>query len=61
MEFALVQAGLGDVDAAFAALDDAVGARISDLVRLHLLPWPAAVRDDPRFEGLLRRIGLTPL
>ena len=58
MEFALVRAGLGEIDAVFAALDQALDARISDLVRVHLLPWPDAVRDDDRFAALLRRVGL---
>jgi tetratricopeptide (TPR) repeat protein len=57
MEFALVHAGLGEVDAAFAALDGAIDARISDLVRVHLLPWPDVVRDDARFAGVLVRVG----
>ena len=58
LESALVQAGLGEFDATFLALDQAVQARISDLVRLHLLPWPDGVRYDVRFADLLARVGL---
>lgn len=58
LEFALVHAGLGDVDAAFTALDRAIDDRISDLIRIHLLPWPDAVREDARFPALITRVGL---
>jgi len=57
LEFALVHAGLGEADAAFAALGRAVDERISDLIRVRLLPWPDAVRRDSRFAALVARLG----
>ncbi|HSJ65862.1 MAG TPA: protein kinase [Gemmatimonadaceae bacterium] len=61
LDFALVHAGLGDVAQTFAALARAVEERVSDMARVNLLPWPDAVREDPRFEALLRELRLRPL
>jgi len=58
LEFAYVHAGLGDVDATFGAIARAVAERISDLVRLDFLPWPAEIRSDPRYPAVLAAIGL---
>jgi serine/threonine protein kinase/tetratricopeptide (TPR) repeat protein len=58
LELALAHAGLHQVDEVFTALDRAVEERISDLVRLKRLYWPADVREDPRFAALLRTLGL---
>jgi TolB-like protein len=48
----------GEADRAFALLDQAYEARVPQL--LHLVADPAfdAVRDDPRYDALLRRIGI---
>jgi tetratricopeptide (TPR) repeat protein len=58
LEIAYVCAGLGDRNATFAALDRAVAERISDLVRIDFLLWPADIRSDPRYAALLATIGL---
>jgi serine/threonine protein kinase/tetratricopeptide (TPR) repeat protein len=58
LDVALVHAGLGDVDAVFASLADADAERVSDLIRMRVLPWPDAVTSDPRFATLLRTLGL---
>ena len=58
LEFALVYAGLGRVDDAITWLRRAHDDRASDFARVKLLPWPAAVRGDPRFAALVRQIGL---
>jgi hypothetical protein len=60
LEIAYVCAGLDDRDAMFEALDRAVAERISDLVRIDFLPWPAEIRSDPRYAALLATIGLKP-
>jgi serine/threonine protein kinase/tetratricopeptide (TPR) repeat protein len=60
LELAYIHAGLGQIDATFAALDRARAEHISDLVRLDFLPWPADIRSDPRYDALLEAIGLTP-
>jgi len=56
LDFALVHAGLGESENTFAQLNRALDERTSDLVRMKLLPWPAAVRSDPRFGELLGRV-----
>jgi pentatricopeptide repeat protein len=60
LELAQVHAGLGDTSAVFRLLGQAVEHRSSDLVRLRINPWPAAVRQDSRFDGIAQRIGLPP-
>jgi TolB-like protein/Tfp pilus assembly protein PilF len=61
LDCALVYAGLGDVDATFEWLKTAEEERVSDLVRLKLLPWPEAVSSDPCFRELTHRLGLPDL
>ncbi len=58
LDLALIHAGLGDVDATFAELGRAVEERISDLVRVKLLPWPDVVGSDRRFDALVAELGL---
>ena len=54
---ALLHAALGDTDAAFAALDRAVERREDAAVSLLVNPRVDALRSDPRFDALLRRVG----
>jgi eukaryotic-like serine/threonine-protein kinase len=58
LDRALCLAGLGEHDEAFRLLGVAVDERVSDLVRLHVLPWPAAMRADPRYAAVARRVGI---
>jgi hypothetical protein len=58
LDYALAYDGLGEVDQVFAQLDRAVDDAISDLVRLKVLAWSDAVRHDPRFDLLAKKIGL---
>jgi serine/threonine-protein kinase len=55
---ALVYAGLGEKDKAFAALNDAYDERSHWLVWLKLDPRWGELSSDPRFAELVRRIGL---
>jgi tetratricopeptide (TPR) repeat protein len=55
LDFALVHAGLGEADQVFARLNQALDERISDMMRVALLPWPDAVRNDPRFTAVTAR------
>lgn len=55
--FALVFAGLDDRDAAFLYLDKAYELRDIFLVMLTCAHWWDPLREDPRFERLLRRCG----
>ncbi|MCC7179329.1 MAG: tetratricopeptide repeat protein [Acidobacteria bacterium] len=56
--FALVHAGLGDRDAAFAALEDAFNDRSPMLNSVNSEPLFDPLRDDPRLADLLRRLNL---
>jgi tetratricopeptide (TPR) repeat protein len=57
MDFAVVFAGLGDVDSTFRWLENAYETRAS---RVHELSWMYfdSVRSDPRYSDLIRRLGL---
>jgi TolB-like protein/tetratricopeptide (TPR) repeat protein len=56
--FAVMHAGLGDSNAAFAWFDKAVKERDDRLVYLAVDPLADPLRQDPRFGKLLSRIGL---
>jgi TolB-like protein/Tfp pilus assembly protein PilF len=58
LDCALVCDGLGERDRTFAYLDEALNLRISDVVRLKVLHWSAALCADPRFVTLCERAGL---
>ena len=57
---ALVQTALGDRDRAFLSLERAIDARESFVGMLKVDPLLDPLRSDPRFGGLLQRVGLTP-
>jgi TolB-like protein len=57
-EIALIYAGLGDKDGAFAWLEKAYGARDKGLTFLGMDPCVDPLRSDPRFHDLVRRVGL---
>ena len=54
---AMVHSALGDVDAAFRKLDDAVVERATWLPAVRFLPAFDRIRQDERFAGLMQRIG----
>ncbi|MDQ6652311.1 MAG: protein kinase [Acidobacteriota bacterium] len=54
---AVVYAGLGDKDQAFAWLEQAYQDRSFFLIWLKVEPRFDSLRDDPRFQDLLRRVG----
>ncbi len=58
--FARIYTGLGDKDQAFAWLEKAYAERATPLYFLKVDPIWDPLRSDPRFNDLLRRIGLTP-
>lgn len=51
-------AAAGDTSAAMEWLEAAYRQRHPDLVRLNVEPHYAALRANPRFRDLLRRVGL---
>ena len=57
-EIALVYAGLGNKDEAFAWLEESYKVRDKGLTYLKLDPCMDPLRSDPRFQNLLRRVGL---
>ena len=56
-DFALVHLGLGDKDAFFEFLELAYRSRCYELVPIQVDPKFDAVRNDPRFSKMLRRLG----
>ena len=58
-EIALIHFGLGETDQGFDWLEKALVERSGWLVYLNREPRLAAMRSDPRFQDILRRIGFT--
>lgn len=56
-EIALIYAGLGDKDNAFAWLGQAFNARDKGMLFLKIDPCLDPLRSDPRFADLLKRVG----
>ncbi|HET8674206.1 MAG TPA: tetratricopeptide repeat protein, partial [Blastocatellia bacterium] len=59
--FAIVHAGLGQKDQAFEWLERAFEKHAVDLFTLKVEPMFDGLRSDPRFQDLLRRIGLASI
>jgi len=57
-EIALVYAGLGEKDEAFAWLEKSLAAHDKGLTYLKIDPCVDPLRSDVRFNGLVRRVGL---
>ena len=55
---AVAYAWLGDKDKAFHLLDEAYAERDARMICIRTEPSLDPLRDDPRFNDLLRRIGL---
>jgi TolB-like protein/DNA-binding winged helix-turn-helix (wHTH) protein/Tfp pilus assembly protein PilF len=58
MMFVMPYVGIGDKDQAFASLEKSVAAHSPGLVTLRVEPAFDPLRSDPRFDDLLRRVGL---
>jgi adenylate cyclase len=58
IDVALVHLGLGEIDAALDELERAFEEKDAALVYLRTNPGLAALRSEPRFQDLLKRIGL---
>jgi serine/threonine protein kinase/Tfp pilus assembly protein PilF len=54
----MIHVGLGDHDRAFSCLEDALQQRSSCMMNLRVDPQLDPLRSDPRFERLLREVGL---
>ena len=57
-KFAVIHAGLGEAEAAFARLEQAYAESDERLVLLDVDPHMDPLREDPRFTDLRRRVGL---
>jgi tetratricopeptide (TPR) repeat protein len=57
-DLALINIGLGQKDAAFELLRDAVEERCGWLIFLKIEPVLDSIRSDPRFKDLIRAVGL---
>jgi tetratricopeptide (TPR) repeat protein len=57
MAFALIEVGLGDHDRAFHFLERAYALRALRLLLIEVDPRFDAIRSDPRYEPLMRRLG----
>ena len=55
---ALIYAGLGENDQAFAWLDRAYEERAFQMQWIKIEPRLDGLRPDPRFQDLMRRVGL---
>jgi predicted Zn-dependent protease len=55
-----VYIGLGNKDQAFVWLEKAYRERSNYLAYIKVFPLVDSLRSDPRFDDLLRRIGLAP-
>jgi serine/threonine protein kinase/tetratricopeptide (TPR) repeat protein len=56
--FAGINTGLGEIDRAIECLEKSYEERSHWLIYLHMDPSMDALRDNPRFQDLLRRVGL---
>ena len=59
-ELAILYAGLGDKEEAFAALEKACAIHDPQMQYLKIETHYDSLRSDPRFADLLRKVGLTP-
>jgi TolB-like protein/Tfp pilus assembly protein PilF len=57
---AMAYANLGEHDLAFERLEEAIRERVGWITWLGVEPSLDCIRDDPRFEGLLEKVGLRP-
>jgi hypothetical protein len=57
ISYALVYAGLGDKEQAFAWLEKAVAVRSTNMLQMSIEPVLDGLRSDPRYAELLRIVG----
>lgn len=60
VDIGLLHAHLGEADLAFEWLEKAYRAHAAELEDLKIVPFFDPLRSDPRFQDLVRRVGLPP-
>ena len=55
-QYAQIRAQLGQKDQAFAELDNALATRDPGLINLKVDPFLDPIREDPRYEVLVRKL-----
>ena len=60
LEFAWIQFALGETDLGFRWMQKALEDRSFDLISIKVDPRFDALKDDPRFETIARRMGVVP-
>ena len=58
--FAVIHEGLGEKTEALAELEKAYNLGSEEVLNLAIQPLHDSLRGDPRYEDLVRRMGLTP-
>lgn len=58
LEVAMAYSAFGDTDEAFRWMEKAIAERADCMAMLAAEPWLEGIRRDPRFPGLLHRVGL---
>lgn len=58
LQFALAHLGLGDLEAMFASLEQAIAIAVVDLPSIHVDPRFKQLRGNPRFASILSRLHL---
>jgi tetratricopeptide (TPR) repeat protein len=61
VDIAFVYLGLGEKERALELLEQAYRERSWQVAFLRVEPWVDSLRDDPRFQSLLRRLNFPPL
>jgi adenylate cyclase len=59
LDFAILALALGDLEAAFEHLEGVVDRRLGAIISMGHSPLWDPIRDDPRWETLMRRVGLS--
>src|SRR5262249_3266019 len=57
-DLAMIYTGLGETEQAFAWLEKAYADRSTEMIYFKVEPMLAPLRSDPRYQDLLRRMGL---
>jgi hypothetical protein len=61
IDLAIIYTGLKDYDKVFSHLDKAYEQRSGAMIFLNASPEWSKLRSDPRFNELIKRMGLNPL